>query len=142
MDMTTYPNGVQTANVGHQRNPKQVKYLNAKLSGYDPTSNDPNPPGGVDITGIYRDPWGSPYVITMDTSYDDQSSDLLYARQSVSQEGGTAGFNGLFNSVDSGGNGDHFNYRGKAMVWSAGKDKTYDAQKIRAGKNKDNVVSW
>jgi prepilin-type N-terminal cleavage/methylation domain-containing protein len=142
MDMTTYPNGVQTANVGHQRNPKQVKYLNAKLSGYDPASNDPNPPGGVDITGIYRDPWGSPYVITMDTSYDDQSSDLLYARQSVSQEGGTAGFNGLFNSVDSGGNGDHFNYRGKAMVWSAGKDKTYDAQKIRAGKNKDNVVSW
>lgn len=141
MDMEKFPNGVVTSNNAHVYNPKQVKYLNAKLSGYDPTTNDPNPPGGVDNAGNYRDPWGTPYVITMDLSYDDQCGDLLYARQSVSQENGAAGFNGLSNP-NANPNTDNFLHRGKVMVWSAGKDKTYDTQKIRAGKNKDNVVSW
>lgn len=141
MDMEKFPNGVVTSNNAHVYNPKQVKYLNAKLSGYDPTTNDPNPPGGVDNAGNYRDPWGTPYVITMDLSYDDQCGDLLYSLQSVSQENGAAGFSGLSNP-NANPNTDNFLHRGKVMVWSAGKDKTYDNQKVRAGKNKDNVVSW
>jgi prepilin-type N-terminal cleavage/methylation domain-containing protein len=146
MDLTAYPNGVSTVNVGHQYNPKQVKYLNAKLSGYDPATADPNPPGGVDITGVYRDPWGTPYVITMNSSYNDQgTTNLLYVLQKVSQNGANSqsGFNGLFNSVDANGNGDHFFYHGKVMVWSAGPDKKYDPTvSAITGANKDNVLSW
>ena len=144
MDLETYPNGNQTANVGHQKNPKKVKYLNAKFSGYNPASNDPNPPGGVDVTGVYRDPWGNPYVISMNTSYDDRgTTNLLYALQSVSQENGKTGYNGLFNPVDANGNGNHFYCHDKVMVWSAGPDKKYSpSQKANSGDNKDNVVSW
>jgi len=143
MDLEGYPNGNPTGNVGHQRNPKQVKYITPKLSGYNPATNDPKPPGGVDATGVYRDPWGNPYVITMDTSYDDKCADLFYSRQAVSQDNGQSGLNGLFNSDDSNGNGNNFKYNGKVMVWSAGPDGQIDfSAKAGAGKNKDNVVSW
>ena len=47
--------------------------------------------------GVYRDPWGNPYIITMDLSYDDQCSDFLYSHQVVSQISGQTGLNGLFN---------------------------------------------
>jgi prepilin-type N-terminal cleavage/methylation domain-containing protein len=146
MDLQTYPSGAQTADYQHVKNPKQTKYLNAKLSGYNPGLNDPNPPGGVDNNGVYRDPWGTPYVITMDLSFDDQCNDLLYSLQSVSQNPpnstSQSGFNGLFNSTDANGSGNHFLYHGKVMVWSAGPDKTYDTGPANSGKNKDNVLSW
>ena len=145
MDLEKFPNGVSTANFGHAYNPKQVKYLNAKMSGYDPTTSDPNPPGGVDNAGIYRDPWGNPYVITMDTDYDEQTSDLLYTLLNVSQNGvgNTAGFNGLSNTNSVNPNTDNFLYHGKVMVWSAGPDKKYSStDKSNAGVNKDNILSW
>jgi prepilin-type N-terminal cleavage/methylation domain-containing protein len=133
MDIATTT--VTSVNANHQKNPKQVKYLNAKMSG------DTSSPGvGTDL--VYRDPWGNPYVITMDLNYDDQCSDIIYAKQQVSQSSGQNGLNGLFNSVDAGGNGDHFYYRGKVMVWSAGPDGQIDSSKANQGKNKDNVLSW
>jgi hypothetical protein len=144
MDMEKYPNGVLTTNYGHVFNPKQVKYLNAKLSGYDPALNDPNPPGGVDNYGIYRDPWGNPYIITMDLSYDEQCSDIFYCRDAVSGPSGgnsNPGLNGLINPDTTKNN--NFQFRGKVMVWSAGPDKKYDANKAaNLGDNKDNILSW
>jgi len=146
MNLEKYPNGDLTLNNGHVYNPKQVMYLNAKFSGYNPAVADPNPPGGVDITGIYRDPWGNPYVITMNASYNEQGcSDLFYSLQNISQNGtdSASGFNGLFNPVDAKGDGDHFLFHGKVMVWSAGPDKKIDpAKPANQGFNKDNVVSW
>jgi prepilin-type N-terminal cleavage/methylation domain-containing protein len=136
MDMTDYPNGGATVNANHVKNPKQVKYLNAKMSG------DTSSPGvGTDL--VYRDPWGMPYVITMNTSYNEQGcSDLFYCTANVSQQSGNTGYWGLFNPV---GSGDHFLYHGKVMVWSAGPDKSIDwnpsgnaSGKANAGLNKDN----
>jgi prepilin-type N-terminal cleavage/methylation domain-containing protein len=143
MDLTAYPNGAQTANYNHVKNPKQTKFLNAKMSGYDPTTGQLNPPGGVDNTGIYRDPWGNPYIITVDSSYDDQCSDLFYSQRLVSQNNGSAGFNGLANNTDPSGNGDRFLFRGKVMVWSAGPDGKFNSSKAaNLDENKDNVLSW
>jgi prepilin-type N-terminal cleavage/methylation domain-containing protein len=146
MDLQTYPNGVVTSNNAHVYNPKSDKLLNAKMSGYDPTTGQVNPIGGVDNTGVYRDPWGNPYIITMDTSYDDQASDLYYCQQNVSQNSGAAGFNGLANATDVNGNGNHFLFHGKVMVWSAGPDGKIDNATGSApadkGFNKDNVLSW
>jgi type II secretion system protein G len=143
MDLQTYPNGTTTSNNLHVYNPKQVKYLNAKMSGYNPASNEPNPPGGVDNNGIYRDPWGNPYIITMDLSYDDQCSDIFYCLKSVSQQNGQTGFNGFMNTTDPGGNGNHFLFHGKVMVWSAGPDGKADPNKTaNIDVNKDNLTSW
>ena len=149
MDLETFPNGDRTANYQHVKNPKQVKFLGAKMSGYNPSDALKNPPSGIDNTGIYRDPWGNPYIITMDTSYDDQCSDLYYCQKNVSQNGvnATAGFNGLANAVDANGNGNHFYFHGKAMVWSAGPDGKIDDASLGSapankGFNKDNVLSW
>lgn len=142
MDLTTYPNGDSTCNTNHLKNSKRTRNLSAKMSGYDPATNDPNPPGGVDNSGVYRDPWGKPYIITMDLNYDEQCGDMLYSLQSVSQQNAKSGFNGLVNATDAGGNGNHFMYHGKVMAWSAGPDKAYDTGPANAGKNKDNVLSW
>ena len=145
MDMETYPNGDKTADFNHVKNPKQVKFLNAKPSGYDPQTGQKNPLGGVDNTGIYRDPWGNPYIITFDASYDDQCSDLFYCQQAVSQNAlnSPAGLNGFNNATDVNGIGDHFLYHGKIMVWSAGPDGQFNSGiSGNVGVNKDNVLSW
>jgi prepilin-type N-terminal cleavage/methylation domain-containing protein len=142
MDLTAYPDGTPTANVNHQKNPKQVKYLNAKLSGDAGTGDQPR--GGVDNNYIYRDPWGNPYVITMDLSYDDQCSDLFYCQQAVSQKtlGSGTGYNGLFNP-SANPNTDNFLYHGKVMVWSAGPNKKVDSgDPATDHENRDNVLSW
>jgi prepilin-type N-terminal cleavage/methylation domain-containing protein len=143
MDLTNYSNGSLTVNTNHQKNPQRTIFLNAKMSGYDPAANDPQPPGGVDITGVYRDPWGSPYIISMDLNYDEQCQDAFYSLKSVSQQSGSSGYNGLVNATDSSGNGDNFLYHGKVMVWSAGPDRKIDpAAPADQGLNKDNVLSW
>jgi prepilin-type N-terminal cleavage/methylation domain-containing protein len=139
-------NANTVVNTNHVKNPQQTVFLNAKMSGYDPASNDPQPPGGVDITGVYRDPWGSPYVISMDLNYDEQCQDAIYCRQKVSQTqvGSQTGYNGLFNPDSSlNGNSDNFLYHGKVMVWSAGPNRAIDpVEPADDNENKDNVLSW
>jgi prepilin-type N-terminal cleavage/methylation domain-containing protein len=86
MDVTNYANGQPVqANLNHQKNPQQTVFLNAKMSGYDPAANDPQPPAGVDNAGVYRDPWGNPYIISMDLNYDEQCQDAIYTLKNVSQ---------------------------------------------------------
>ena len=145
MDITNYPGTtVPTINNGHVKNPQQTKFLNQTM-----VSDTTSPGIGTDL--VYRDPWGHPYVISMDLNYDDQCMDAFYARQNVSQTqpSSQTGFNGLVNSMDPNGNGDHFQFHGKIMVWSAGPDGKVDsnatgvpAGKANAGVNKDNVLSW
>jgi prepilin-type N-terminal cleavage/methylation domain-containing protein len=146
MDLTNYPNGSLTVNTNHQKNPQRTIFLNAKMSGYDPAANDPQPPGGVDNAGVYRDPWGSPYVISMDLNYDEQCSDAIYCRHLVSQNpplsSSQAGYNGLFNP-DANGITDNFLYHGKVMVWSAGPNRKIDpVEPADDRENRDNVLSW
>jgi prepilin-type N-terminal cleavage/methylation domain-containing protein len=135
MDYTNYPNGSgATLNNGHVKNPQQTKFLNAAMSG------DPTLPGvGPDL--VYRDPWGNPYVITMDLNYDEQSKDALYDLDKVSH----GGLNGLINPDGATATTDNWQYHGKVMVWSAGPDKQIDSTGMtpaNQGVNKDNVLSW
>ena len=143
MDLINYPNGGQTVNTNYQKNPQKTIFLNAKLSGYDPATNDPHPPGGVDINGVYRDPWGNPYLITMDLNYDEQCQDAVYCLSAVSGPGGAStnpGLNGLVNPNNKLNN---FQYHGKVMVWSAGPDGKLDPGiPANQGVNKDNILSW
>jgi hypothetical protein len=113
-------------------------------------SGDASSPGvGTDL--VYRDPWGNPYIITMDLNYDEQCHDAYYCQRAVSQNPpgsptSQIGFNGLFNP-DLNGQSDNYLYHGKVMVWSAGPDRMFDnatppTTPANAGYNKDNVLSW
>jgi prepilin-type N-terminal cleavage/methylation domain-containing protein len=140
MDIEKYPvTGVDTVNVGHVKNSQQIKFLNAQMVG------DTNTPGvGPDL--VYRDPWGNPYIITMDLNYNDTTKDIFYRLRGVSRVGLTSkasGINGLFNQTDPNGTSDDFEYRGGVMVWSLGPDKkaTVNA-KADVDLNRDNVISW
>jgi len=146
MDLEKYPDNTPTINVGHSKNPQRTKYLNAKITD-DPTL------AGVGPDGIYRDPWGSPYIITIDANGDDRCLDAFYRLQKVSHPSppppaaqappDPVGLNGLYNSTDPNGNGDNFEFNGTVMVWSLGPDRMADPN-IAApyGANKDNVLSW
>jgi prepilin-type N-terminal cleavage/methylation domain-containing protein len=143
MDFTNYPNNtaLATVNNGHQKNPQQTKFLNAKMSGWDSSQTGPPLPGvGNDL--LYRDPWGNPYIITMDLNYDDESQDWFYSKNAVSAIGaGTTGFNGLNSPTTPPNN--NFRFHGKVMVWSAGPDGQVDLTKpANTGVNKDNILSW
>ena len=146
MDITNYPSGAATINNGHQKNPHQTKFLDAKMSG------DSTLPGvGPDL--VYRDPWGNPYIISMDLNYDEQCEDAFYCLKNVSQQnppGGSSpsGYNGLVNpSIVIVKGLDHFQFHGKVMVWSAGPpvhgkptvDPNFHANDAA---NKNHVLSW
>jgi prepilin-type N-terminal cleavage/methylation domain-containing protein len=129
-----------TINQGHVKNPQRTKFLNASMS------TDTNSPG-VGPDGVYRDPWGNPYVITIDLNYDEKARDAFYRLKTVSQNIGTGGFNGLMNvhtpPTPPDGNSDFFECNSPVMVWSAGPDKMIDPNsKANAGANKDNILSW
>jgi type II secretory pathway pseudopilin PulG len=136
MDLENDGYGNPTVNKGHLKNPQQHKFLDATMV------SDPTLPGvGPDL--VYRDPWGNPYIISMDLNYDDKCKDAFYCLKSVSQQLNQTGFNGLVNSVDAGGNGDDFLFSGDVMVWSLGPDKQADKnQPANAPPNQDNVLSW
>jgi prepilin-type N-terminal cleavage/methylation domain-containing protein len=138
MDTERYRNGQDTINKNHVKNPQKLSMLHGK------DSSTPTGPG-IGEDGVYRDPWGNPYVISMDLNYNEHCKDAFYRKASVSQSAGgkPAGLNGLFNPVNPNGNSDDYEFNGPIMIWSAGPDKMIDDQKkANEGVNKDNVLSW
>jgi prepilin-type N-terminal cleavage/methylation domain-containing protein len=147
LDLTTFPGGGPTVNFNHVKNPQQIKFLNANMASTVTES-------GVGPDLVYRDPWGMPYIISLDLNYDEKCRDAFYLRRIVSQinaNNGT-GFFGLFNS-QADANSDAFEYNGGVMIWSFGPDQQatlvrppgMDASIVgnaNAGVNKDNVLSW
>ena len=91
---------------GHPRNPRKNVYLNAKFVG---ATNFP----GIGPDFVYRDPWGNPYIITLDLNGDGQCDDCLY------------------------------HVKGGVSVWSFGPDgKASAGAPPGVGVNKDNVVTF
>jgi len=144
MDFTNYPGTtVATINTNHQSNPQQTKFLNARMSGWSPSQGG-TPLAGVDNNLVFRDPWGNPYLISLDLNYDDQCQDSFYCLTKVSSNpNANNAFNG-FNGLNAPGSGrDNFLFHGKVMVWSAGPDGKVDPNTpANAGVNKDNILSW
>ncbi len=136
MDMETYPNGVQTVNFKHAKNPQR----NPSLHPSTMASDDKSP--GVGTDGVYRDPWGNPYVISMDLNYDEKCMDAFYSDPAVSQDpiNPQLGLNGLIR-VQVGAK-PLYMANGGVMVWSLGPDKDASAVKANVQPNKDNILSW
>jgi prepilin-type N-terminal cleavage/methylation domain-containing protein len=136
MDMESFPNGIKTINQGHVKNTQQTKFLNASMV------SDTNQPG-VGPDGVYRDPWGSPYIISMDANSDEKCRDSFYCDGVVSKDPGDPtgirGINGLIRTAPP---LLFFEANSAVMVWSVGPDKKADRSNALQGVNKDNVLSW
>jgi prepilin-type N-terminal cleavage/methylation domain-containing protein len=135
-DIEQFRNGVPTVNVGHQLNPQRISFLNAK-------ETDGVRPAGIGPDGVYRDPWGNPYIISLDMNGDDKCRDGLYCLDRVSNDptgNGRKGYNGLFKSSSL---PNTFEFRGSVMVWSMGPDGRADeSTPSNTGVNKDNILGW
>jgi len=135
------PLGINTAN---SKNPKQNFYYKAARMTSEPASiNRPGLPGVSTLDYQVRDPWGMPYIISLDLNYDGSTEDLFYGSASVSSMagGGLNGINGLVDIAPAG--NPRFAYKGPVMIWSYGPDRTINPNdKANSGANKDNVLSW
>jgi prepilin-type N-terminal cleavage/methylation domain-containing protein len=122
---TTYPmlnmNSVPP-NPPNQYNPRNHAFFNAKVANNTALVSDIP---GLDYNGVMRDPFGNPYMMTLDINYDNQCYDNFYTPLYV-QFGFT-----------------QTNIPGQVVVWSAGPDRTIDRNTHpNQGVNKDNIVSW
>lgn len=133
-DLEVFPNGMRTQNQNHSLNHQRIPFLEAKSA---PNTASP----GIGPDGVYRDPWGNPYVITLDLNYDTKCLDGFYSQPAVSAKAGAVGgHNGLLRNEE---NPNLFEYRGEVMVWSFGPDGLIDPTvNALTGANKDNVLSW
>jgi prepilin-type N-terminal cleavage/methylation domain-containing protein len=117
-DDTYFPEGTNGGSQ-HIYNPQQTPFFNAKVA------VDTNSPGiGPDY--VFRDPWGSPYIITMDLNYNNNCYDATLDSMYV-LEGNTPA---------------HLTVPGEAIVWSLGPMKTFNAtQALSKGNNKLSIVT-
>jgi hypothetical protein len=103
-----------TANAGNAANPRKIVFINPPNVKDDTVGNRR---AGVSFTdGQYYDPWGTPYKIAIDGTYDNSIANPYGASAN-------AGPNPL-------GIG--------AIAWSWGKGQTQDTD-VKAG---DDVISW
>ncbi len=128
------PAGDLTANEGFKRNPRKVPFYNGKrVSG--------KAPGGVGDDLVFRDPFGNPYIITIDMNYDGKCLDGFYRKSAVSAKSGNQGYVGTF--LPTGFSGNNFAVNTAVMVWSLGPDGKVNATKnAQEEVNKDNILSW
>ncbi len=138
LDLECYGDGAPTINRGHIKNPRRSPFLTATVR------SDTNAVPGVGIDGMYRDPWGSPYIITVDVNEDGRARDYFYRRASVS-ENTREPSSGLQGTVRTALSQDIVYYEAPAPViaWSTGPDRRLSTyQKANEGMNRDNVLSW
>ena len=100
---------------------------------------------GVGNDGVYRDPWGNPYIITIDLNNDEKARDAFYRDKVVPGDPNDTntpkrGLNGLI-PITVGGQL-YYEANTPIMVWSAGPDKMIEQGPANQGANKDNVLSW
>lgn len=113
----------------YRLNPQRIMFLDPQLTG---STNEP----GVSVENFeYRDPWGNPYVISLDTDQDGLVRDGFYG-QSILYSNGLSREPLVFT------NG-FCELRGPVMVWSRGPDgKASFMASAHDGVNHDNIVSW
>ncbi|HEY1790835.1 MAG TPA: prepilin-type N-terminal cleavage/methylation domain-containing protein [Verrucomicrobiae bacterium] len=113
LDLTNYPNtNSWTVNTNYQKNPMRTVFLNGSF-----TADAFSPGLGTDLN--YRDPWGNPYLITMDLNDDNKAEDPFYApiwMSSATAAAGGPGVYGLsYQTADQ-----YYLFHGNVMVWSMG----------------------
>ena len=115
-------------NNNYAKNPQQNKFLTVNQGAT-------NGPGVSTYDYQYRDPWGNPYVISLDMNYDGKVEDAVYASPNISANG----LSGLLAVT----NNTIYELNGDVMVWSLGVDGQADmGVDAKTGANRDNVLGW
>lgn len=102
-------------NANHERNPREIPFIQARIA-----RTGQGPGLGDDL--MFRDPWGTPYIITLDLNGDNKCDDEHYT-----------------NMVNVG------RIEAPVAVWSAGSDQAWNPVPLPANapdRDKDNLVSW
>jgi len=128
------PDGTR-ANPNSARNPQRQNFL----SSVKPAKDDKSP--GIDKQGVYRDPWGKPYIISFDHNYNGRTRDMIYGDEALESNGAeTIGLTGLTRDPKE---PNAYSLVGEVMVWSSGPDEAYEAGvKANQAGNADNILSW
>jgi len=101
-------------------NPRQIRF-------FDPKRSLSEISHGLDPNGVFRDPWGNPYIVTLDLDDNDLCVDGFYGdlRKSASLVAGI---------------------KGSTAIWSFGPDgrvkRRQDGGTLKGEENKDNIVTW
>ena len=114
------------ANTNYSRNPRKIPIFTGKdVSGTDP---------GVGPDLVFRDPWGNPYIISLDMNDDDKTFDGFYRKIADGDKVGLKKNPSVNNDYEA---------NRSIMIWSLGPDKSADnTVGAKDGVNKDNVLSW
>ena len=121
-------------NLNNIKNPQIHNFFNAKVAG------DTNSAGLSTIDYQLRDPWGHPYIISIDYDGDGYTRDAMYSLPALHP--GAVNGKGLVGLVNYG-NTNAFLLHDSVMIWSMGVDGKADpASAANAGFNADNIVSW
>lgn len=118
----------QGANAGHARNPRRHPFFNGKIAANTSSS-------GIGPDYVFRDPWGNPYIVTLDLTDDNKCLDALYCSAAAGQQI-APGFTPNSRSQAE--------LNAPLMIWSFGPDGQADSNlgSYNTGANKDNIVSW
>ena len=120
------------------RNPKKNIYIEPKESLLDDIDKRSGFPG-VSTSDRYHDPFGNPYIVSLDYDGDGNCTDALYGQDDVTENAAI----GLVESINP-------NSRyvlkgravGKVMIWTFGPDKSSSVGGAMDGDNADNILSW
>jgi prepilin-type N-terminal cleavage/methylation domain-containing protein len=94
-------------NMGHIYNPQQTVFYSPRNGGTNAPGAFMGNPGLGSVDEVLRDPWGTPYMISVDTSFDDKVFDYTLNKMYMVNHPGTSGLI----------------IPGKAVVWSFGPAK-------------------
>jgi len=149
--------GVSGWNRNNALNPERKSYLNVKDKPRKVGAVATGEPGGVGADGVYRDPWGMPYIVTVDANFDNRTRDAFYRLESVTKGSDASAPNrGLLglskfpgpNSTTGETTAGTYEANATVMVWSFGPDRFANDSlpaTLSGGKktvNFDNVTSW
>ena len=119
------------ANKNHGRNPKKTTYLT-------PNTADDKFSAGVGPDGVFRDPFGNPYVISVDLAGDENVADLFYRETGVSKGASIGLVRNVNNTTE-----EEYVLRGSVMIWSPGPDRQVNSKAgALAKENADNILGW
>ena len=117
-------------NQQHKRNPRQHVFFHAKMV--------PDGSGISTADYVFRDPWGNPYIISMDMDGDNKCTDAFYRQKALHPPAPAPGYYGLTRRLDN-----DLELNGQTMIWSFGPDGQADpGVQANGGVNKDNVLGW
>lgn len=130
LDATAFPDGTPTANANHTYNSQHHVFLSPNFSG-DTKSH------GVGKDFVYRDPWGNPYIISLDMNGDNKCRDGFYALKAVSSGPNNGGLIAAVPGTDS------YEVSATVVIWCLGPDgNANSAFAASLEPNKDNLKTW